>query len=214
MTLSDADKYDFLYAGAFVVCHGADAGTGDPLILVIRRGSCFKPVGKDGYGMPGGHIDLEDRRETPAEAAARELGEEVINEDGRPLLGAVDPDRLIMTGAGVDYADGTPGTRHAGGAWFGFTCELTAREMKILTAFEARMKADEDFAARVREKSNQELGGVYLFAPDALLRALDAGELPFTYAHEALGARRLAEELAELQSESKPNVRAEKKRHF
>jgi|GEM_PF-2789891 len=188
-------EWEHVGFGAFIVCYGNDVEDGQTRMLIMKRGACFKEKGKDGYGVPGGHIDLDKGYEQPADAAARELGEEVIDDQGQAVLGVVAPERLQLIDCGVDYLVGRPGTLHAGCGWAGFRCELTNDEIAKLKAYEKRMHGDAAYLERVREASNQELGNIHLVTPAEVVKNIETGIYDFSYAHEQKWALQVAKDL-------------------
>ena len=189
-------EYEHLYSGAFCVCHGFDAAIQQPVVLILERGAHFKGTNTEGFGTPGGYIDVATRTEQPRQGAVRELAEEIIHPDGSSVLGPVDPARLRLVDSGIDYSGGKIGGLHAGTVWHGFSCELTADEMLKLKAYAAKMDSDPLYADAVRAKSNQELGNVFLFPAKEMLEKIGRNEMKFAYAHEMAVVRKVAETLS------------------
>ncbi len=149
-------EYPYFYAGSFCVYYGQDGAQN--VVMVTERG---KALAEKGFGTAGGYIDPQNR-EQPAEAAVRELGEEIRKPDGTPVLDSVTPARLVLVASGIDYSAGKPGTQHAGNHWDGHKCELKPAEVAALKSHIAAMKADPDYAAAAREACNNETANVYL----------------------------------------------------
>lgn len=172
-------EYPYFYAGSFCVYYGQDGA--QTVVMVTERGGA---LAEKGFGTAGGYIDPQNR-EQPAEAAVRELGEEIRKSDGTPILGSIAPARLVPVASGIDYAPGKPGTKYAGNNWHGHKCELKPVEVAALKSHIAAMKADPDYAAAAREACNNETASVYLKPPVELVRDIENGHMKFAYPHEA-----------------------------
>ena len=189
--MAQEPKYDYVFPGAFCILYGQE--NGQTYMLVSERGLHFK--GKsEGFGTTGGYVDIKDR-EQPDEGVCREIREELINGDKTPVLTTVTPDRVQIVATGIDYSVGVPGTRYVGNHWDGFKCELNEAEMKILRGYVDRMANDPDFAAAVREASNQEVANVYLLTPQQFQDKILRNEIKFAYAHEQNVALKVAQQL-------------------
>ncbi|HEY8191785.1 MAG TPA: NUDIX domain-containing protein [Alphaproteobacteria bacterium] len=167
-------EYEYFHAGSFCVYYGQDGA--QTVVMVIERGSVF--AGKsEGFGTAGGYIDPQNR-EQPAEAAVRELGEEIREPGGRPVIASVTPARLTPVASGIDYSAGKSGTKYVGNNWHGYKCELIHGEV-------AAMNADPDYATAAREACHNEVAHVYLKTPAELVQAIESGHMKFAYPHEA-----------------------------
>lgn len=184
MAESEQEQYEHLYGGAFCVYSGQDPETGETLVLLLKRGKRFHGTGLEAYGMPGGHIEVQTRIEQPREAAVREFTEEIRLPDDSPVLTTITTDRLAIVDDGIDYGAGKEGTLLAGVHWTGYRCALTPSEVSVLKDHIAKMKADPDYAAAVREATHQETADVLLVPAADVPAMLQSGEFPFAYAHE------------------------------
>lgn len=182
--------YPTLYHGSFCIYFSRD----ENLILLIERGN------KEGFGVPGGYIDIADGKEQPRQGAIREFCEEVIFPDGTAVISTLTADRLSIVDSGIDYSTGIPGTTHMGTSWSGHKCELTPPEMKTLKAHIAKMAEDPAYAHAVRKRSNGELENIVLTSPDDLQKNMRAATLFFRYPHERMVALAVA---AQMQTEQK-----------
>jgi hypothetical protein len=174
-------EYDYFYNGSFCVYYGQDNKRN--AILITERGKVFKDK-SEGLGTAGGYVDAANH-EQPAEAAVRELTEEILRPDGSPVLKSVTPDHLSLVASQIDYDAGKPGTRYAGNVWHGHKCELTSAEISALKSHIARMEGDPDYAAASREACRQETQNVFLMTPDEIIRGIENGSMKFAYPHEA-----------------------------
>lgn len=185
--------YPTVYTGSFCVYISRD----ENLILLIERGN------NEGFGVPGGYVDIGDGTEQPREGAVRELGEEILFPDGTPVLSTVTPDRLVIVDSGIDYTAAKPAIHHMGTVWHGHQCALTVAEIQILKAHIAQMAADPDYAQAVRKRSHGELENIILITPDGLYNGLQSGTMSFRYPHEQTVAVAVA---AQMRVDQKPQV--------
>lgn len=188
-----APKYPYLYTGAFCVYYGRDEDTGETLMLITKRGKHFTGT-SEGHGTAGGFLEVKNK-EQPAEAAVRELSEEIPMPDKSPVLSGISPDRLTLIGSGVDYdyKSNEPGL--IGVVWHAHACQLTSAEMKTLKSYVTKFHNDTDFADAVRVASNQELGDIFLLPPTEVARNIQSGAMKFAYAHEGKIVQRVAQAL-------------------
>lgn len=186
-------KYSYLYTGAFCVYYGRDDDTGQTVMLITKRGKHFTGT-SEGYGTAGGFLEVKNR-EQPAQAAVRELEEEIPMPDKSPVLSGIASDRLALVASGVDYdyKGNEPGM--AGVVWHGHACELTAAEVKTLKTYATKFHTDSDFADAVRTASNQELGDILLLSPADVAQNIQSGTMKFAYAHEGRVVERIASKL-------------------
>lgn len=192
------DKHALRYVrvGTYCAYYGYDEDTQNDLIMLMERGESDKGTPREGYGVPGGHVDLETENEQPADACIRELCEEVIDDQGLPVLKTVTPDRLrILTGS-INYNATRWHERQVGTSDFGFECELTSAEIKILKSHEARIASDEKYAAAMEEKSNYEIKTILMLSPADVLARIQKG-MKFAYAHEKRVVEMVAARLLE-----------------
>lgn len=173
------NEYEYFHAGSFCVYYGQDGA--QTVVMVTERGPV---LAEKGLGTAGGYIDPKNR-EQPAEAAVRELGEEIRKPDGTPVLDSMTSARLVQVASGIDYSAGKPGTQYAGNHWDGHKCELKPAEVAALKSHIAAMKADPDYAAAAREACNNETANVYLKTPAELVQGIENGHMKFAYPHEA-----------------------------
>lgn len=182
-------------AGAFILAHAYDESRrnpetgrmGAPVVVIIER-SELTETGENRIGVPGGYVDL-DKKESPAQGAVRELGEEVLDDAGKPVL-SLDPNRLEPIVSGIDYR----GNFGNAVAYNGFSVELTPPELTSLKAHCGKLQQDQDYAGKVKTASHGETNGVML---------LDVARIPelakdrFMHPHEYDALQKLAEKLLE-----------------
>lgn len=188
------DAIRYVRSGAFCVFYGWDEAAQDHVLLVIERGN-YKGTRREGYGVPGGHIDLESQSEQPKQAAIRELGEEIQTGGGQPVLTTITPDRLQIIDSGIDYKASSPGSLKVGVNWQGYRCELKAAELEIIRAHIAALQADPVYAEAARNHANNEVRNVLLIPAQAFLQSEREGRLDFTYPHELAGCLLVARSL-------------------
>ncbi len=184
----------YVRSGAFCVFHGWDETEQDHVLLVIERGN-YKGTRREGYGVPGGHIDLESQTEQPIEAAIRELGEEIQTGDGQPVLTTITPDRLQIIDSGIDYKATSPGSVKVGVNWQGYRCELKAAELNSIKTHITTLQSDPAYAEAARDHADNEVWNVVLFPVQTFLQLQQEGRLDFTYAHELSGCLLVARSL-------------------
>ncbi len=168
---------------SFCLYYGFDSQRETPSVLVLQRGEKYKSVKeKTGAGNPGGHIDLTSWNEQPDEAAVRELREEVVFPNGKPVLPDVTKERLNVFASGIDYAQDS--SRRASKnltMWTAYTCQLTSQEMRLLRQHEMRLATNTFYANTVRQACGQEVHTIFLLAADQLLKEIELGKI--VYAH-------------------------------
>ena len=172
--------------GSFVICHGTDtsagATRGEPVIAVIKRGD-------KGYGVTGGYTDLGSEKtagEQPKQGAVRELGEEALDDNGKPIV-SPDSSRLQLIMSGIDYRNTKLPVNYNGHA-----LELTTQELSALKRHSTRMQNDESYSKVVSEKSGGEVANMQIMPISEVLK-LDRES--FTHPHEYDAVQLLAEQL-------------------
>lgn len=188
------DAIRYVRSGAFCVFHGWDETAQDHVLLVIERGN-YKGTRREGYGVPGGHIDIETQSEQPKEAAIRELGEEIQTGDGQPVLTTITSDRLQIIDSGIDYKATSPGSLKVGVNWQGYRCELKTAELNIMKTHISILQSNPAYAEAARNHAHNEVRNVVLFPAQEFLRLEQDGRLDFTYPHELAGCLLVARSL-------------------
>jgi ADP-ribose pyrophosphatase YjhB (NUDIX family) len=156
--------------GASLLCHGQGR------IAVITRGETG-PKGEPRYGIPGGYVALggdESAGETLEEGAVRELGEEVLDNEGRPVI-VPDAARLKLVYSGIDYrTPGTPLVYHS------YQLALTDAECAVLIEYVAASGAQEYREAVERHSGGELKGFRFMLGAEASLLPRES----FTHPHE------------------------------
>lgn len=150
-------------AGAFILAYAQDetrrnpvtGRMGAPVIVMIER-SEKTDAGEQRLGVPGGYVDL-DKKESPAQGAVRELGEEVLDAAGKPVI-SPEPSRLEPIVAGIDYR----GNFGNAVAYTGFAVELSPAELQSLKDHVSKLAQDPAYASAVTKASNGEISNVLL----------------------------------------------------
>jgi 8-oxo-dGTP pyrophosphatase MutT (NUDIX family) len=213
--MAGPQQYPTLYGkGAFCLYYGVDPDTKENLVLLIERGEKFKGTVYEGFGAPGGYVEIGGHTEQPKEGAVREMFEEVRLPDGKPVIDKIDPHRLrnaetiptVENGDGIDYRNGK--TIH----WTAYHCELKPDELKALRTHMNKMQSDPDYAAAVREASEQETKGIVLMPAAELARQIRAGAIKFAYPHEQAVALGVANGLAAAQPQARPGLKTKMNR--
>jgi ADP-ribose pyrophosphatase YjhB (NUDIX family) len=184
--------------GSFVICHAFDEDIGEEAVVLIERAK----KGADQqtkFGIPGGYLNLDwteassfteasEQGEQPKQAAVRELGEEVVNENGVGILD-IAPDRLYHVHDGVGYRyvqqEGFPVV------YIGHAVALSQEELGKVKAHVARLGLDPEYREKVRVASNNEVANV-LVMPLAEAAALSFSD--FEHTHELVALKILNEE--------------------
>lgn len=183
---NEEEKLRYVRCGAFCVYHGWDRHLQTAVLLLIERGD-YQGTRRSGYGVPGGHIDVETRTEQPREAAIRELCEEIRDRGGRPVLTTITPDRLRLMDSGIDYQAASPGSLKVGVNWQGYCCTLTEEEVDILRRHCDALNSDPAYAKAARLAARNEVHNVCLIPAAEFLTRHRDGRLDFTYDHERAG---------------------------
>ena len=180
--------------GAFVVCHGTETGAGaargEPVVAIIKRTE-KGPNGEDRYGVLGGYTNLGSNLtigEQPKEGAVRELKEEAIDDQGKPII-SPDPSRLarIDMDLTIDYRiPKLPVLFNPN------SMELTAQELAALKLHSKKLEEDPDYRAAVREQSDGEVADLKIMP---ISKVLEMGRESFTHPHEFDTVAALAEQL-------------------
>jgi hypothetical protein len=174
--------------GAFVICHVYDPELGGTAVVLIRR-TDRNAAGKHAFGVPGGFTNLDfttgglfipasPQGEQPAQGAARELREEIVDDAGCPLLD-LDPARMQLITSGIDYrAVATSGLPVQ---YNGHAVRLMDKEWRRLRRHVARMQTNPDYRKAVQEKSGNEVADVVLMG---LKEAAALSPQQFAHPHE------------------------------
>ena len=173
--------------GSFVLCHGQETGRDtvsgkkEPSILLIKRSD-----GK--LGATGGYTDLggkDKAQEQPKEGAVRELGEEMLNDSGEPILD-LEPRRLTLVSSGIDYQQSLPVS------YSGHTAELNSLEFAKVKLHCERLDTDPAYKSAVRGHSEGEVSNADL-VPISEIAKME--EKDFAYPHEFAAVKELATKL-------------------
>jgi hypothetical protein len=167
--------------GSGVVCYANDPLTRQPLVMIIKRGD-KGPEGEDRFGITGGFTTIDwsvdIKGEQPTEGAVRELREEIVDADGRPILD-IDPARLCIVETGIDYRAARRGGLPT--QYNGHVIELTPSELARVRQHINKLDHDLDYQQAVGIQSKGEVAGVLLI-PLADAIAIDLCH--FTHPHE------------------------------
>jgi hypothetical protein len=192
-------------AGSFAIAYAENPeNAADPFVIIQRRSE----KGKDGaarYGALGGFTNFSwrevdgvkdsSRGESPAEGAAREITEEMVDADGKPVI-APAPDRFLtrnILAAGHDYR------RNFGDVctYTGYALPLTPEEVKAIDAHIERTQ-DAAYAKAATEASHGEVDGILKLK---LSEVLVLGKEQFFHPHEFEAVEELAARVREQQQE-------------
>lgn len=163
--------------GSFVICHSTDLLSHEPLIPLIERGE-QGPHHEKFFGITGGFTNLNFTRagpftqasrlgEQPRQGAVRELGEEMIDAEGKPIL-TIDPQRLSLLTTGIDYSwvpKGQLCTQYSG-----FEVKLSAEELKKMQDHISKLQNDPTYRQAVYDRSHGEVRNVCLMKLSDILR--------------------------------------------
>ncbi len=176
-----------------------DSGrNGLPMIFMQRRSDKLS-IGKGVYGAFGGYTNVDDnpaknsKKEQPNEGAIRELGEEVVNDKGNPVIEPV-PSRLKLLCAGNDYRP-NPAV-----AYTGFSLELDKTEIKALTSHIQKMQTEPNYKTKVQEASHGEVAEIMSMPINEVLKL---GKESFAHPHEFDAIQELANQLKGLSTQKK-----------
>ena len=178
-------------SGSFVAAVGLVRG--QLCVLNIERGPKYTGTSKEGRGLPGGHMKIEEGKEQPKEGAARELGEEILKPNGEPVITGINPQEFKIVDTGVDYTTkGKKGLWQAGTVWHGHTVRLTATQTAQVLAHIKAMEEDAAYAEAVRAASEQEVWLVHMTPLREMVDGIDSGAVKFAYPHEAAVTKMVA----------------------
>jgi hypothetical protein len=134
------------------------------VVLLIKRGD-KGPNGEDRFGVNGGYTNLDftepspffpesSEGEQPVEGASRELSEELVDDQGEPVL-EIDPARFDHIKAGTDYSRVKDGSLPT--AYNGHAAELTPDELRRLKTHVLKLQTDYEYRMAVKTKSRGEV---------------------------------------------------------
>jgi hypothetical protein len=183
----------------FHVAHAArnrDRGRHDEVFIVFQKRADKGPRNEDRYGALGGYINADyvahggkvidrSRGEQPEEGALREMNEELVDDQGEPILD-IAAARIAHVHASCDYRI-RPGT-----VVQGFEVRLTNREFAAVKAHSGRMANDPGYAMAVRQASHGEVNEI-LVRPLRDVVAMRRNH--FTHPHEYDALKKLARRL-------------------
>lgn len=179
-------KIMFTRVGGFAVLTGTHPETGEDFVLLLQRGVKYEEVKTNKLGCFGGHLDIENG-EQPFDGVIREVGEELIDDEGNPVIIGLDPTQLRFVANGVDYTTAyKKASLQAGTFWTGYTYRLSAEQVQQVWRHIKRLHSDMAYKARVVEQSDGEMEDV-IMEPVNTLRGTDPETLTyyFAYPHEA-----------------------------
>jgi|GEM_PF-2137748 len=187
--------------GSCVLCYGQDTGTPrtqnkEPQVVIIQRGDKGKG-GEPRYGVLGGYSDLGTETtggEQPKAGATREVCEEAVNDQGKPVF-TPDPKRMKLMTSGVDYR--VPKLPVA------YSChvlELSAQEMATVKEHCRKLENDAGYRAAVQSHSHREVLDMKVMP---LSQALAIPRESFFHPHEYDVIVEFAEHLKQQQTSQK-----------
>ncbi len=189
LTAPTLHKVKTTTVGSFVVCYGMDTGIKrEPVVVLIER-SEKGPNGEPRYGVLGGYTELGNNHtagEQPKEGAVRELKEEALDDQGKPII-SPSPDRLKILMSGIDYKNPALPTNYNG-----HSLALEAQELTALKLHADKLENDTDYRAAVTQQSNGEVANVRIMP---LAEVVKMPAESFNYPHEFTAIQTLAQEL-------------------
>lgn len=192
-------------AGSSVTCVFTEPEDGEVYVALALSGKHYEgePMLR---GTGGGFAevvtipDQEDEeplyRETPAENAVRELREEVVDDEGKPVLD-IAPDRLTIFEADTDHRAVRTGRNRHPVACSAFMVALTQKEAVTLKTHAARLQSDPAYKEACSEASHGETSDIII------MKLRDVAQLPyarFMNPHEFTAIRNLAKAMLEPQA--------------
>lgn len=173
--------------GSFVICYGMDTSVAantkrEPSIVLIKRGD-------KGFGITGGYTELgKDKTsgEQPKEGAVRELKEEVLDNNGTPII-SPDSERLKLIVSGIDYRNPELPVNYNG-----HTLELTTQELLLLKEHSRRLNEESAYQADVTKKTHGEVDDLQIVP---ISNVLAMKRESFTHPHEFDAIRQFAQTL-------------------
>jgi hypothetical protein len=179
---------------------GRDPDTGRPgeVFVVFQKRADKGPKNEDRYGALGGYINADyvarngkvidrSRGEQPEEGALREMNEELLDDQGKPILN-IAAGRLEHLHASCDYRT-RPGTLVQG-----FEVSLTGQEFAATNGHSVRMANEPGYARAVRQASHGEVKEI-LVRPLRDVVAMRRNQ--FTHPHEFDALKKLARLLSD-----------------
>jgi hypothetical protein len=161
--ISPTTRMDF---GSFIIPYYSDSIPSklktdrNHISIILQKRSDTGPNGEDRYGVFGGYTNADivvhgeipdkSRGEQPEEGALREMNEELLNDEGKPILDIAE-DRLNHVISCKDYRK-RPGT-----AVRGFTLRLTTDEFIAVKAHSGSMASKPDYRNTVQAASGGEV---------------------------------------------------------
>jgi hypothetical protein len=192
-------------AGNFLIPHYVNSAIRRPaasrqrkVFVVFQKRGDKGPHNEDRYGALGGYLNADyltrdgnvldrSRGEQPEEGALREMNEELLDDQGKPILD-IELGRLEHLHASCDYRT-RPGTLVQG-----FHVKLTGREFAAVKAHSLRMANEAGYAKAVRRASHGEVKEI-LVRPLRDIVAMRRDQ--FTHPHEFDALEKLARLLAD-----------------
>lgn len=187
--MSDSNEIMGARIGGFAVLTGNSTVNRMPYVVLLQRGVKYEGTSQFGQrGCFGGHVDIENG-EQPGAALLREIGEELIDDQGNPVLTGFVPEQFRFIANGLDTATrGKKGPWQAGTFWNGYHYALSEEQEIQLAMHERRLFEDPAYMASVVAQSNGEFGGVHRTEAYSLLKgshpSLGNWEDRFAYSHE------------------------------
>ena len=181
--------------GVTTLCYGHHPVTDELAIVLIRRSE----IGIDGehqYGVIGGHANpgyyalgkggyIACPDEQPPEGGLRENREELLDDQGKPILN-LDLSRLEIIDEGIDVRSLAKG--HLATHYSNYAAFLTDEEMQRVFEHSERMHKDPTYSRAVQEHSKGEIMNIEMLN---LREAANLKPEQFTHPHELIAVQKL-----------------------